>query len=99
MVWGTILVGRHGGAIMTVPTISNSGWLPTRQGRFVFCSDGNSTRTRFVFFSDGNRQNDAIRGFKATEHSIRRGDLDLGSFLARKVGQLALSLFLIVFGV
>ena len=46
----------------------------------MFFSDGDSTRTRFVDFCDGGDQNDAIRSFKASKHSIRRGDLDLGAF-------------------
>ena len=60
----------------------------------MFFSDGDSTRDAIRVFYYGGDQNDAIRGFRVLKHSIRRGDLDLGFFLARKVGQLALSLFL-----
>ena len=78
MVWGTILIrARHGGALMTVPH-----GFPIQEGfpgKDDSCTvmDGDSTRTRFVDFCDGGDQNDAIRGFKISKHSIRRGDLDL----------------------
>ena len=39
--------------------------------------DGDSTRGDSCFLVMVGDQNDAIRGFKASKHSIRRGDLDL----------------------
>ena len=64
----------------------------------MYCYDGDSTRGDSCSLSDGGDQNDAIRGFRASKHSIRRGDLDLG-FLSQK-GRPARALsFRVVFGV
>ena len=79
MVWGTILIrGRH----VWCPRSTASHEFPIQDGQPG--KDGSCSLvmvipqgTRFVFFSDGGHQNDAIRGFKAIKHSIRRGDLDL----------------------
>ena len=68
------------GVVMTVPMILQFRMVSTRQGRSVFFYDGDSTGDDSSSFYDGGDQNDAIRGFKAIKHSIRRGDLDLGCF-------------------
>ena len=48
--------------------------------------DGDSTGDDALTLVMVGDQNDAIRGFKISKHSIRRGDLDLGCFWPGRSG-------------